>query len=144
MDLNGHNVRKFRKFGAPFKYLPLPSRMITFPPALGLLHGKIGFEGHSKRGADMLIRFHKQASNDTEGARGDGVQNGARVRLGGRFGTTEQTICKWRHGNSVHGPSRTSHRLQTTLTPARQTVAVVLRRTLLVSLDDLLAVVRSS
>ena len=34
------------------------------------------------------------------------------------------------------------HRLQTTLTPAQEAVAVALRRTLLVSLDDLLAVVR--
>ena len=34
------------------------------------------------------------------------------------------------------------HRLQTTLTPAQEAVAVALRKTLLVSLDDLLAVVR--
>ena len=33
-------------------------------------------------------------------------------------------------------------RSQTTLTPAQEAVAVVLRRTLLVSIDDLLAVVR--
>ena len=34
------------------------------------------------------------------------------------------------------------HRLQTTLTPAQEAVAVVLRKTLLVSIDDLPAVVR--
>ena len=33
------------------------------------------------------------------------------------------------------------HRLQTTLTPAQVAVAVVLRKTLQVSIDDLLAVV---
>jgi hypothetical protein len=38
--------------------------------------------------------------------------------------------------------SHTAHRLQTTLTPAQEAVAVALRKTLLVSLDDLLAVVR--
>ena len=38
--------------------------------------------------------------------------------------------------------SHTPHRLQTTLTPAQEAVAVALRKTLLVSLDDLLAVVR--
>ena len=38
--------------------------------------------------------------------------------------------------------AHTPHRLQTTLTPAQEAVAVVLRETLLVSLDDLLAVVR--
>ena len=35
-----------------------------------------------------------------------------------------------------------THRLQTTLTPAQEIVAVVLRKTLLVALDDRLAVVR--
>ena len=62
--------------------------------------------------------------------------------LAERFGTTEQTIYKWRHRESVHDRSHTPHRLQTTLTPAQEAVAVVLRRTLLVSIDDLLAVVR--
>jgi len=38
--------------------------------------------------------------------------------------------------------SHTPHRLQTTLTPAQGAVAVALRRALLVSIDDLLAVVR--
>ena len=42
----------------------------------------------------------------------------------------------------MHDRSHTPHRLQTTLTPAQEAVAVVLRRTLLVSLDDLLAMVR--
>jgi hypothetical protein len=44
--------------------------------------------------------------------------------------------------DSVHDRSHTPHRLQTTLTPAQEAVAVVLRKTLLVSIDDLLAVVR--
>ncbi len=38
--------------------------------------------------------------------------------------------------------SHTPHRLQTTLTPAQEAVALVLRKILLVSIDDLLAVVR--
>ena len=38
--------------------------------------------------------------------------------------------------------SHTPHRLQTTLTAAQEAVAVVLRKTLLVSIDDLPAVVR--
>ena len=59
--------------------------------------------------------------------------------LAERFGTTEQTVCKWKHRDSVHDRSHTPHHLQTTLTPAQEAVAVVLRRTLLVSLDDLLA-----
>ena len=58
-----------------------------------------------------------------------------------RFGTTEQTVYKWKHRDSVHHRGHTPHRLQTTLTPAQEAVSVVLRKTLLVSIDDLLAVV---
>jgi transposase-like protein len=61
--------------------------------------------------------------------------------LAERHGTTEQTVWKWRKRDSVQDRSHTLHRLQTTLTPAQEAVAVVLRETLLVSLDDLLAVV---
>ena len=62
--------------------------------------------------------------------------------LAERFGTTEQTVYKWKHRDGVHDRSHTPHRLQTTLTSAQEAVAVVLRKTLLVSIDDLLAVVR--
>jgi hypothetical protein len=43
---------------------------------------------------------------------------------------------------SLHDRSHTAHRLQTVLTPAQETVVVHLRRTLLLPLDDLLAVTR--
>ena len=62
--------------------------------------------------------------------------------LAERHGVTPQTIYKWRHRDGVGDRSHTPHRLQTTLTPAQEAVAVALRKTLLVSLDDLLAVVR--
>ena len=62
--------------------------------------------------------------------------------LAERHGTTEQTVWKWRTRDSVEDRSHRPHRLQTTLTPAQEAVAVALRKTLLVSLDDLLAVVR--
>ncbi len=45
-------------------------------------------------------------------------------------------------GDTVHDRSHTAHRLQTTLTPAQEAVAVSLRQSLLLPLDDLLAVVR--
>jgi hypothetical protein len=51
-------------------------------------------------------------------------------------------VHKWRHRDSVHDRSHTPQSLQTTLNPAQEAVAVALRKTLLVSLDDLLAVVR--
>jgi transposase-like protein len=59
-----------------------------------------------------------------------------------RYGISEQTVWKWRKRDSVQDRSHTAHRLQTTLTPAQEAVTVALRKTLFVSLDDLLAVVR--
>ena len=59
-----------------------------------------------------------------------------------RCGISEQTVWKWRGRDGVHDRSHTPHRLQTTLTPAQEAVAVSLRTTLLLPLDDLLAVVR--
>jgi hypothetical protein len=55
---------------------------------------------------------------------------------------TEQTIYKWRKRDNVEGCSHTPHRLQTTLTPAQEAIAVALHKTLFVSFDDPLAVVR--
>jgi hypothetical protein len=51
---------------------------------------------------------------------------------GGTVGTTEQTVYKWRHRDSVHDRSHTPHPLQTTLSPAQEAVAVALRKTLLI------------
>jgi transposase-like protein len=59
-----------------------------------------------------------------------------------RYGMSEQTVWKWSKRESVHDLSHTPHRLQTTLSPAQEAVAVALRTTLLLPLDDLLAVVR--
>ena len=59
-----------------------------------------------------------------------------------RYGISEQTVWTWRTRDSVQDRSHTPHRLQTRLTPAQEAVAVCLRRTLLLPLDDLLAVVR--
>jgi len=66
----------------------------------------------------------------------------ARV-LAERHGTTEQTtVWKWRKRDGVKDHSHRPHRLQTTLIPAQEAVAVALRRMLLISLDDLVAVVQ--
>ena len=90
----------------------------------------------------MLIHLHKQATTTPKVRAAIQASTEPASTLAERFGTTEQTVYKWRHRDSVHDRSHTPHRLQTTLTPAQEAVAVVLRRTLLVSIDDLLAVVR--
>jgi transposase InsO family protein len=90
----------------------------------------------------MLIHLHKQATTTPKVRAAIQLSDEPAWVLAERFGTTEQTIYKWRHRDSTADRSHTPHRLQTTLTPAQEAVAVSLRTTLLVSLDDLLAVVR--
>jgi transposase-like protein len=90
----------------------------------------------------MLIHLHKQATTTPKVRAAIQASDEPASALAERFGTTEQTVYKWRHRDSIHDRSHTPHRLQTTLTPAQEAVAVALRTTLLVSLDDLLAVVR--
>jgi len=62
--------------------------------------------------------------------------------LAQRYGITEQTVYKWKKRDVFGDRSHTAHRLQTVLTPAQEAVVVHLRRTLLLPLDDLLAVTR--
>ena len=90
----------------------------------------------------MLIHLHKQATTTPKVRAAIQASGEPASVLAARFGTTEQTVCKWKHRDSVCDRSHTPHRLQTTLTPAQEAVAVVLRKTLLVLIDDLLAVVR--
>jgi transposase InsO family protein len=90
----------------------------------------------------MLIHLHKQATTTPKVRAAIQASDAPASVLAERFGTTEQTVYKWKHRDTVHDRSHTPHRLQTTLTPAQEAVAVVLRKTLLVSIDDLLAVVR--
>ena len=90
----------------------------------------------------MLIHLHKQATTTPRIRALIQASTEPAPVLADRFGITEQTVYKWRKRDSVNDLSHTPHRLQTTLTPAQEAVAVALRKTLLVSLDDLLAVVR--
>ena len=90
----------------------------------------------------MLINLHSQATTTPKIRAEIQASDEPAWVLAERYGTTEQTVWKWRKRDSVHDRSHTAHRLQTTLTPAQEAVAVALRKTLLVSLDDLLAVVR--
>jgi len=92
---------------------------------------------------DMPIRLHRQATTTPKvRAAIQASDEPARV-LAERYGITKQTVWKWRKRDNVEDRSHTPHRLQTILTPAQEAVAVELRRTLLIPLDDLLAVVHA-
>ena len=61
--------------------------------------------------------------------------------LARELGVSVGTVRRWRRRDFQQDASHTPHHLATTLTPAQEAVAVELRRTLELSLDDLLAVV---
>ena len=90
----------------------------------------------------MLIKLHSQATTTPKVKAAIQASDEPAWVLAERHGTTEQTVWKWRKRGTVEDRSHTPHRLQTRLTPAQEAVAVELRKTLLVSLDDLLAVVQ--
>ncbi|CAM5532898.1 IS481 family transposase ISAisp3 [Stutzerimonas stutzeri] len=90
----------------------------------------------------MLIALHKNART-TPAVRAEIAASSEPASvLAQRFGISEQTVYKWKKRSVFGDRSHTAHRLQTVLTPAQETVVVHLRRTLLLPLDDLLAVTR--
>jgi hypothetical protein len=90
----------------------------------------------------MLISLHKQPTTTPKIRAAIQASADPAWMMAERYGISEQTAWKWRKRDSVHGLSHTLHGLQTTLSPAQEAVAGTLRTTLLLPLDDLLAVVR--
>lgn len=90
----------------------------------------------------MIDKLHKQART-TPAIRAEIRQgSGTLVELAARYNVTVDTIHKWKHRESVEDRSHTAHRLQTTLTPAQERIAVELRKILRLGLDDLLVIAR--
>ncbi len=91
----------------------------------------------------MMLSLHKNART-TPLIRAEiaASPESARV-LAERYGISEGTVYKWKHRTCTADRSHTAHRLQTNLTPAQEAIVVYLRRSLLLPLDDLLAVTRA-
>lgn len=88
----------------------------------------------------MIIALHKNART-TPAVRAEiAASNETAGVLAARYGVTEQTIYKWKKRKVFTDRSHTAHRLQTRLSPAQEAIVVELRKTLLLALDDLLAV----
>lgn len=90
----------------------------------------------------MNIRLHKNARTTPAIRREIQAATGNDYELAERFGVTRQTIRKWRKRTTQDDFSHTAHRLQTTLNAGQEELVVELRKTLRLSLDDLLSVVR--
>jgi transposase InsO family protein len=90
----------------------------------------------------MNIRLHKNATTTPRIRALIQASHEPQTVLARRFGVSVETVARWKHRDSVEDRSHTAHRLQTRLTPGQEAIVVYLRRTLLLSLDDLLAVTR--
>jgi len=75
----------------------------------------------------MNIRLHKNAT--TTPARRRYIQSSplSVAKLAAELGVSEDTIRRWRGRDSVEDRPHTAHRLQTTLTPAREAVVIAVR-----------------
>lgn len=98
----------------------------------------------------MRVALHKQART-TPAVRAEIAQSQDSIRELARRclvlsavegNVTEATIRKWKSRTEFNDLPHTAHRLQTTLTPAQEAIVVYLRKTLVLPLDDLLAVTR--
>ena len=84
----------------------------------------------------MLVRLHSQATTTPKIRAAIQTCDDPAWMVSEGYGISEQIVLKWRHRGSVEDRSYTLHRLQTTLSPAQESVAVALRKTLLVSLES--------
>jgi transposase InsO family protein len=90
----------------------------------------------------MNIQLHKRART-TPAVRDEIRASGlSEYKLAEKYGVSRATIRKWKGRGSAQDRSHRPHTLHATLSPAQEAIAVELRRTLWLPLDDLVAVVR--
>jgi hypothetical protein len=77
----------------------------------------------------MQIRLHKEATTTPKVRAAIQASDEPAWVLVERPGTTEQTVWKWRKQDGVEDRSHTPNRLQITLRPAQDAVAVALCKT---------------
>jgi transposase InsO family protein len=90
----------------------------------------------------MMVRLHKKARTTPEIRREIQSSHLPTSVLARKYGVCRHTIRKWRHRDTVEDASHRPHKIHATLTEAQEVIVVALRETLLLPLDDLLAVVR--
>ena len=91
----------------------------------------------------MLIHLHKKATT-TLAIREYIRTCGKPIKtLARELNLNAATVRKWRERESVQDVSHRPHRMQTTLSRSQELLVIELRRTLLLSLDDLTAITRT-
>jgi transposase InsO family protein len=90
----------------------------------------------------MELRLHANATT-TPKVRAYIQQSVASVgELADELGVSERTIMRWRGRNGVHDRSHRPHRIATTMSPIEEQLAVELRVTVGLPLDDIVEVLR--
>ncbi len=90
----------------------------------------------------MQVNLHKNARTTPAIRRELRESTLSIAELARRYHLSKATVRKWRRREETADLSHRPHRLQTTLSPAQEAVVVALRQSLLLPLDDLLAVTR--
>ena len=90
----------------------------------------------------MHVNLHKNARTTPAIRRELRASTLPIAELARRYGLSKPTVRKWRRREDTADGSHTPHRLQTTLGAPQEAIVVALRQTLLLPLDDLLAVTR--
>lgn len=90
----------------------------------------------------MHIRLHGNATTTPRIRTYIQESDKAVAELARELAVGESTVRRWKGRSDVHDRSCCPHNLQTTLSPGQEAIVVELRTTLLLSLDDLLVVVR--
>jgi transposase InsO family protein len=92
----------------------------------------------------MNVRLHALATTTPKIRRYIQQQPASRshASIARELGVDATTVKRWRYRSDVTDRSHTAKRLQTRLTPLQEWLVVELRKTLLLSLDDLLVITR--
>jgi hypothetical protein len=90
----------------------------------------------------MHIRLHKNARTTPATRAEIAASSDSVATLAARYHVGQGTIRRWRTRSVFTEGSHAAHHLQTTLNSAQELIVVQLRKTLLLPLDDLLAVTR--
>jgi transposase InsO family protein len=89
-----------------------------------------------------VINLHPQARTTPRVRAEIKASSESSTVLAKRYNVTKSTASKWKRREHVQDLSHRAHKLNTTLSPVQETIVVELRRTLLLPLDDLVAITR--
>lgn len=89
----------------------------------------------------MQITLHKNARTTPAIRKEIQASTLSSNKLAAKYGIRKATVLKWRNSTSIEDGSHTPHSFRKTMTDFEELVVIELRKTLLIPLDDLLAII---